>query len=154
VKQRWLPVGVLGGVLFATNVLARWLVKLFTSHDDARTTDIGVVALVAVAVVMAAAAYRWALRYPTPRVVGDLAVGALAGCLLSLLVAPLLVGTLPLKDGVDFFIGQVWRYLALAAGGTVFGLLVVMALGRDYKSQSWKRYADRVGARPKRVVRR
>ena len=153
-KQRWLPVGVLAGVLFVTNVLARWVVRLFAAHDDKVTTRIGLVALVTVAVVMAAAAYWWAREHPMPRVIGDLAVGAVGGCLLSLLVAPFLVGTTPLKDGADFFIGQTWRYLALALGGTVFGLLVVMALGKDHKSQSWKRYAERIGAKPKRVVRR
>jgi hypothetical protein len=154
VKQRWLPVGILAGVLFATNVLARWVVKLFAGHDDKFTTRIGLVALITVAVVMAGAAYWWAREHPMPRVAADLAVGALGGCLLSLLVAPFLVGTTPLNDGVDFFIGQIWRYLALAIGGTVFGLLVVMALGRDHRSQSLKRYAERFGAKPKRVVRR
>jgi MFS family permease len=154
VKQRWLPVGVLGGVLFATNVLARWAVKLLTSDDEAKATQIGLVSLVVVAVVMAVAAYWWAREHPMLRVAGDLAVGAVLGCLLSLLIAPLLVGTTPVRDGVDFFIGQIWRYLALAAGGTVFGLLIVMALGQDHKSQSWKRHTERFGAKPKRVVRR
>jgi hypothetical protein len=154
VKQRWLPVGVLAGALFVTNVLARWAVKLFTSHSDKNTTRIGLVALITIAVVMAAGAYWWARRHPIPRVIGDLALGALGGCVLSLVVAPFLVGTTPVKDGADFFIGQIWRYLALAAGGTLFGLLVVMTLGQDYKSQSWKRYAERIGAKPKRVVRR
>jgi hypothetical protein len=107
-----------------------------------------------VAVVMAVAAYWWARRHPMPRVVADLAVAAVAGCLLSVLLGPLLAGTAPLRDGVDFFVGQVWHYLAVAAGGAVFGLLVVMALGLDHKSQSWKRYAEQIKAKPKRVVRR
>jgi hypothetical protein len=154
VKQRWLPVGILAGALFVANVVARWLVKLFTSHDDGKTTAIGLAALILVAVVMAAAAFRWARLHPTPRVLGDLAVGALAGCLLSVLVAPLLVGTTPLRDGADFFINQILYFLAMAAGGTVFGLLVVMALGQDYKSQAWKRYAEQIRSKPRRVVRR
>jgi hypothetical protein len=154
VRQRWLPVGVLVGVLFATNVIARWVVKIFAAHDDRNTTRIGLVALITIAVVMAVAAFWWARRHPMPRVLGDLALGVVGGCFLSLVVAPFLVGTTPLKDGADFFIGQIWRYLALAAGGIVFGLLVVMALGQDYKSQSWKRYAERIGSKPRRVVRR
>jgi len=36
----------------------------------------------------------------------------------------------------------------------VFGLLLVMALGLDHKSQSWKRYAEQMQAKPRRVVRR
>jgi hypothetical protein len=154
VKQRWLPVGVLAGALFATNVIARWVVRLFAGHDDRFTTRIGVAALVTVAVVMAAAAFWWARPHPMPRTVGDLGVGAVVGCLLSVLLSPLLVGTTPLRDGVDFFINQIVFFLALAAGGSVFGLLVVMALGQDYKSQSWKRYAEQLRSKPRRVVRR
>jgi MFS family permease len=154
VKQRWRPVGVLAGALFATNVIARWVVRLFAGHDDRFTTRIGVAALVTVAVVMAAAAFWWARLHPMPRAAGDLGLGAVVGCLLSVLLSPLLVGTTPFRDGVDFFINQIVFFLALAAGGSVFGLLVVMALGQDYKSQSWKRYAEQLRAKPRRVVRR
>jgi hypothetical protein len=153
VKERWLPVGILGGALFATNVIARWVVKL-TGSDDRFTTRIGVVALITVAVVMAGAAFWWARRYPMSRVIGNLGPAALAACLLSVLVGPLLVGTTPFKDGVDFFINQILYFLALTVGGAVFGVLVVMALGQDYKSQSWKRYAEQLRSKPRRVVRR
>jgi hypothetical protein len=149
-----LPVGVLAGALFATNVIARWVVRLFAGHDDRFTTRIGVVALVTVAVVMAAAAFWRARLRPMARTVGDLGLGAVAGCLLSVLLGPLLVGTTPFRDGVDFFINQIVYFLAIAAGGAGFGLLVVMALGQDYKSQSWKRYADQLRSKPRRVVRR
>ncbi|MGC9668819.1 hypothetical protein ACNTMW_19955 [Planosporangium sp. 12N6] len=153
-KQRWLPVGVLGGALLAANVIARWVVRLFGSNNDGFTTRIGMVALATVAVVMAVAAFWWARRQPMARVLGDLALGALVGCLLSVLVGPLLVGTTPLRDGVDFFINQILYFLGIAAAGTVFGLLVVMALGRDHKAQSWKRYEEQLRSRPRRVVRR
>ena len=145
---------MIAGVLFVTNVIARWVVRLFAADNDRRTTEIGLVSLAVVAVVMAVAAYWWARRHPMPRVVADLAVAAVAGCLLSVLLGPLLAGTAPLRDGVDFFVAQVWHYLAVAAGGAVFGLLVVMALGLDHKSQSWNRYADQMKAKPRRVVRR
>jgi hypothetical protein len=154
VRQRWLPVGILCGVLFATNVLARWAVKLFAGNDDKDTTRIGVVSLVLVAVIMAVAAYLWGRRYPAPRVAGDLALAALLGGLTSVLLGPLLAGTDPLRDGVDFFVTQLWYFGLLAIGGAVFGTLVVMALGQDYKSQSWKRYAEQARARPRRTVRR
>jgi hypothetical protein len=154
VKKRWLPVGVLAGALFAANVIARWVVKLFAKGNDAGTTRIGVLAMVTIAVVMAVAAFRWARLHPMPRAVADLAVGALAGCVLTVLLAPLLVGVTPFHDGVDFFINQIWYFLGLAIGGALFGLLIVMAVGQDYKSQAWKRYADQLRAKPKRAVRR
>lgn len=153
-KQRWLPVGILGGVLFVENVIARWVVKLFAGDNDKETTNIGLVSLILVAVIMAVAAYYWARRHPMPRTVGDLALGAVLGCLLSVVLGPLLAGSTPMTEGVDFFVGQIWHYLLLAAGGAGFGLLVVVALGHDYKSQSWKRYAEQVKAKPRRVVRR
>jgi hypothetical protein len=137
-----------------TNVIARWVVRLFAGHDDKRTTEIGLVSLGVVAVVLAVAAYWLARRHPMPRVVADLATAGVAGCLLSVLLGPPLSGTAPLRDGFDFFVGQVWHYLLLAAGGAVFGLLIVMALGLDHKSQSWKRYAEQMRSKPRRVVRR
>jgi hypothetical protein len=149
-----LPVGVLTGALFATNVIARWVVRLFGATDEGFTTRIGLVALITVAVVMAVAAFWWARPHPLPRVVRDLALGAVAGCLLSVLIGPLLVGTTPLRDGVDFFINQILYYLATAVAGATFGMLLVTALGRDYKSRSWKRYSDQLRAKPRRAVRR
>jgi MFS family permease len=149
-----LPVGVLAGALFATNVIARWVVLLFAGHDDKFTTRIGVAALVTVAAVTAVAAFWWARPHPMSRVARHIALGTAAGCLLSVLLSPLLVGTTPFQDGVDFFINQIVYFLAVAVGGAVFGVLVVMALGQDYKSQSWKRYTEQLRAKPRRVVRR
>ncbi|NJC69545.1 hypothetical protein HC031_07390 [Planosporangium thailandense] len=137
-----------------TNVIARWTARLFAGHDDRFTTRIGLGALVVVAVVMAVAAFWWARPHPMSRVAGDLALGALAGCVLSVLVGPLLAGSTPVRDGVDFFINQIVFFLAVAIAGAVLGFLVVTALGQDYKSQSWKRYAEQLRARPRRVVRR
>ncbi len=34
------------------------------------------------------------------------------------------------------------------------GLLAVMTVGKDYKSQAWKRYAEQAQAKPRRVVER
>jgi hypothetical protein len=149
-----LPVGILAGALFTTNVIARWVVRLFGGNNDGFTARIGLVALITVAVVMAVAAFWWARPHPLPRVVGDLALGAVGGCLLSVLISPLLVGTTPLRDGADFFINQILYYLATAVAGATFGMLVVTALGKDYKSRSWQRYHEQLRAKPRRVVRR
>jgi hypothetical protein len=149
-----LPVGILVGALFVTNVVARWVVRLFGANDDGFATRIGFVALITVGVVMAVAAFWWARPHPLRRVVADLALGAIGGCLLSVLISPLLVGTTPLRDGVDFFINQILYYLATAIAGATFGMLVVIALGKDHKSRSWQRYSEQLKARPRRAVRR
>ncbi len=153
-KERWLPVGVLAGVLFAVNVVARFIAWLAASHSESKQTTIGLIAAGAIGAVMIVAGYLWARRVPTPRVVGELSLAILAGCLFSVIVGPFAGGSAPFKEGGTFFYSEVWHYLALAAGGAVFGVLVAMTLGQDLKSQSWKRYAETQRSRPRRVVRR
>jgi hypothetical protein len=154
VKERWLPVGLLAAGLFATNLIARVIVRLTASKSATNQTRIGLIAMIAVAVVMIGAAYWWARRHPMPRVFADLATAIGVACVLSVLIGPFAGGSRPFKEGSAFFVAEVWHYLAIAAGGAVFGLLVVMALGQDWKSQAWKRYTENVKAKPRRVVRR
>ncbi len=153
-RERWVPVGLLAAGLFATNLIARVIVRLTAADNEPNQTRIGLVAMIAVAVVMIGAAYWWARRHTMPRVLADLAVAIGVACLLSVLIGPFAGGSRPFKEGSAFFIAEIWHYLAIAAGGAVFGLLVVMALGQDRKSQAWKRYAENARAKPRRVVRR
>jgi hypothetical protein len=153
VRQRWLPVGLLAAGLFATNVVARVVVRL-VAHTEKSQTRIGLIAMIAVAVVMVGAAFWWARRHPIPRVLADLAVAVGVGCLLSVLIGPFAGGSAPLKEGVGFFVAQIVEYVVISAGGVLFGLLLVMAFGRDWKSQQWKRYAETVKSKPRRVARR
>jgi hypothetical protein len=149
-----LPVGLLAAGLFATNLIARVVVRLTASKSATSQTRIGFIAIIAVSVVMIGAAYWWARRNAMPRVLADLAVAISVACLLSVLIGPFAAGSRPLKEGSSLFIAEIWHYLVLAAGGAVFGLLVVMALGQDWKSQAWKRYAETVKAKPRKVVKR
>jgi drug/metabolite transporter (DMT)-like permease len=153
-KQRWLPVGILAGVLFAVNVAGRGAAKVWSDGKDDREINLGLVALVVIGVVMLAAAVRWVQRYPTPRVWGDFAVAVGAACLLSVLIGPFVVGDRPFAEGAGLFFRQIWWYLGVAAAGALFGSLIMMTLGRDWKSQAWKRYAEQARARPRRVARR
>jgi hypothetical protein len=154
VKERWLPVAALAGGLFVTNAVARLIVRFTASKSAAHQTWIGLIAVLAVAVVMIGVAFWWARRHPMPRVGADLSVAVLVACVLSVLVGPYLGGSAPFKEGFGFLFSEVWHYLAISAGGAVFGLLMVMAFGLDYRSQSWKRYAETVRAKPRRAVRR
>lgn len=152
-RQRWQPVAVLGLALFVINAIARFIVWQ-ASPGEASQTLIGLVAIGAVAAVMVGAGYRWAVRYEMPRVVGELAAAALLGCLLSILVGPFAGGSAPGREGAAFVVAEIWHYLLAAAVGGALGVLVAMALGRDRKSQAWKRYVQASRGRPRRSVRR
>ena len=40
------------------------------------------------------------------------------------------------------FFAQIWLYLLATGAGLLIGYLVLTALGRDYRSQQLKRYAE------------
>jgi hypothetical protein len=153
-RDRWLPVGVLAGALFAINAIARFVVWLVASKSEAKQTLVGLIAVFAVAAAMIVAAYWWARRRPMPVAIGELSLALAIGCLLSVLVGPFAGGSAPFREGSAFFVAEIWHYLLIGAAGGVFGLLVVTALGRDYKSEALKRYARAALAKPRRVVRR
>jgi hypothetical protein len=153
-RKRWLPVGVLAGVLLGVNILARFIVWLVAKHSESRQTAIGLIAAGAIGVVMIGAGYLWARRVYMPRIVGELSLAILAGCVFSVIIGPFAGGSAPFKEGGTFFWSEIWHYLALAGGGAAFGVLIAMTLGHDLKSQSWKRYAEAQRSRPRRVVRR
>jgi Na+/melibiose symporter-like transporter len=153
-KERWLPVGILAGALFVVNVIARLVVRFAAGSNDDKQVTIGLWALVAIGVVLIPVAYFWARRWPLPRVLGDLFVAIVAACLLSVLIGPLVSGVAPFSQGVGLVFRQFFYFAAMSAGGVLLGLLAVMTVGQDYKSQAWKRYAERVQAKPRKVVRR
>ncbi len=153
-RDRWQPVGIVAGVLFAINAVIRFIVWQVAPKSDNKQIAFGFVGLGLVALVMAVAGYRWGRRYPMARVGPDLAVMVSVACLLTVLVGPFAGGTAPFKEGAGMFFAEIWHYLAFAGGGAILGLLVLMALGRDYRAQALKRYAETRMAKPRRVVRR
>jgi hypothetical protein len=153
-KDRWLPVGLVAGALFLINAIARFIVWRVAPKSDTTQITVGQIVFGLLGVVMIGAAVRWGRRYPMPRVWGDLAVIILASCLLSVLIGPFAGGSHPFKEGSSLFFAEVWRYVAYAAGGAALGVLVLMALGLDYRSRALKRYTELKAAKPRRVVRR
>ncbi|OLB64692.1 MAG: hypothetical protein AUI10_10025 [Actinobacteria bacterium 13_2_20CM_2_72_6] len=153
-KDRWLPVGVLAGVLFAINAVTRFIVWQVAPKNDTKQIGLGLIGLGLVALLMAAAGYRWGRRYPMARVGPDLSVAVAVACALTVLVGPFAGGTVPFKEGAGLFFAEIWHYLAFAGGGAILGLLVLMALGRDYRAQALKRYAQSRMSKPRKVVRR
>lgn len=155
-KERWLRAGILTLVLFAVNALARLVVWQVAPHNTKKQTAIGLIAAGVIGVVMIAAGYLWARRVHMARVVGELAVAILVGCAFSVLLGPYAGGSAPFKEGGDFLYSEVWHYLALAAAGAAFGVVVAITLGQDQKSRAWKRFeqAQRVRRMGRRAAMR
>jgi len=152
--KRWVPVAVLAGVLFGVNVVGRIAAKIWADKDDDKQITIGLVALAVIGVIVLVAAERWTRRFPMARVWGEIGTAVLAACAASVLIGPLLVGDAPFAEGAGLFFRQIWWYLGVSLGAGAFGVLAVMTLGKDWKSQAWKRYAEQANTRPRRVVRR
>jgi hypothetical protein len=88
------------------------------------------------------------------RVNPDLSAAVAVACALTVLVGPFFGGKVPFEEGAGLFFAEVWHYLAFAGGGAILGLLVLMALGRDYRAEALKRYTKARQAKPRKVVRR
>jgi peptidoglycan/LPS O-acetylase OafA/YrhL len=153
-NERWRPAGILAAGLFVVNLIARLVVRFGAGKDDDKQITIGLWALVAVGAVLIPVAYWWAKRYPMPRAIGDISLAVAVACVLAVVVGPLVSGTHPFNGGAALTFQQFFYFVAVSAGGTLLGVLAVMVAGQDYKSQSWKRYAERIQAKPRRVVRR
>ena len=153
-KDRWLPVGVLAGVLFLINVVARLLIR-FGFDEDVETSDrLSLAMFVVIGLILATVAFVSARRHPVARWGGDVAVAVLVAMALTIIVGPFISGSYPFANGPGEFFSQILFYAAFAAGGTLVGFLLLTALGLDYRSQSLKRYAETKLAKPRRVVRR
>ncbi|MEV4136871.1 hypothetical protein AB0J72_32440 [Dactylosporangium sp. NPDC049742] len=153
-KERWLPVGLIAGALFLVNVVARLVVRFAAGNDDDKQVTIGLWALFAVGAVMIPVAFWYGRRHPMLRLVADLGIAVVAACVLAVLVGPFVSGATPFGDGVGLVFRQFFYFVGLSAIGAVLGVLALMTLGWDYRSQSWKRYIDRAGTKPRRIVRR
>jgi hypothetical protein len=153
-RERWLPVGVLAGLLFAVNVIARLVIRFGFDGDTAATDRVSLGMFLVIGAVLAGVAFSWGRRHPVARWGGDVAVAVLVAMALTIFVGPFLSGDLPFTDGAGAFFAQIGLYALTAGAGTLLGYLVLTALGRDHRSQALKRYAERRQAKPRGVVRR
>lgn len=153
-KERWLPVGLVAGGLFLVNLVARLVVRFAAGGDDDKQITIGLWALFAVGAVMIPVAFWYGRLHPVIRVIGDLGLAVVVACVLAVLIGPFVSGVGPFSNGVGLVFRQFFYFVGLSAIGAVLGMLVLMTMGLDYRSQSWKRYIERTNTKPRRVVRR
>jgi hypothetical protein len=152
-RARWLPVGLVALGIFAINVAARVGTRQFEIVDPDDQVLLGLIGMIAVAVLLVAVTARWAVRHPLGRVVADLGLAVVVGSALSLVFGPFAAGSRPFVEGLGAFVGQVVMFLGIAAVGLLLGFLIVVALGKDWKSRGLRNYELNYQRRPRRPVR-
>ncbi|MFE9189550.1 hypothetical protein ACFYL6_08080 [Micromonospora sp. NPDC007208] len=152
--KRWRDLGVLVAALFAVNVVARLITRFGFDGDDTAADRVSLAMFTVIGLILAVVAFRWGRRRPLAGWAADMALVVPVAMLLTVLVGPLLVGHNPFTGGAATFFAQIWLYLLATGAGLLIGYLVLTALGRDYRSQQLKRYAEVKAAKPRRVVRR
>jgi len=151
--------------IFVINGLTRLVSRLgrpdetaTSAYETVDKTDWTVIALVGVGGVIALVgifAAVWSITQPFSRVFFDLAAASLIGALLSLLVGPFIGGTGVFDDQLEGFVLQFLQFLLFCGIGIFLGHVVMIALGKDWKSRGLKEYALRHGGarKPHRVGR-
>ncbi|MCW3841394.1 hypothetical protein ONA70_14935 [Micromonospora yasonensis] len=153
-RERWRAIGVLAAALFLVNVVARLVIRFGFPDDDAAADRVSWLMFVAIGLILAVLAFRWGGDRPVGRWTADLTGAVAVALALTVFVGPLLVGKSPFDGGAGLFFAQIWLYLAATVAGVLVGFLTLTALGRDYRSQQLKRYAELKAAKPRKVVRR
>ena len=154
-QLRWFPIAALAVGLFAINVVTRLVIRLWCNGDTGAQSKPSIVMFGLIGLTLAIWTFRAAQRRsPLDWLVPDLALGALGGLLLTVLVGPFVSGNQPFDDGAGDFFSQVWLYAGFTIVGTLIGYWVATVMGRDYRSRSLKAFAERTKAKPRKVVRR
>ncbi|BCB79873.1 hypothetical protein GCM10022251_09330 [Phytohabitans flavus] len=153
-RDRWLRIGVLAGVLFAVNVVARVVARVGFDEDGEAQDRVSLGMFVVIGLILAVMAFLWGRRHPAGRWIADIGAAAIIAVLLTIFVGPFVSGDTPFEGGAGDFFAQIWLYGAFAIGGSLVGFLILVALGLDYRSVGLKRYAEAKMAKPRRVVRR
>ncbi|MET7947256.1 hypothetical protein [Micromonospora sp. NPDC005324] len=152
--KRWRDIGVLVAALFAVNVVARLITRFGFDDDEAAADRVSLAMFAVIGLILAVAAFRWGRRRPLAGWAADMALVVPVAMLLTVLVGPLLVGQNPFDGDAAAFLLRIGFYLLATGAGLLIGYLLLTALGRDYRSQQLKRYAEVKAAKPRRAVRR
>jgi hypothetical protein len=153
-QQRWFLIAVLAVGLFAINVVSRVVIRLFFNGSDTAENRTSIIMFAVIGAALAVVTFIRAQHVRPSQWLPELAAGAIAGMLLTILVGPFISGDAPFSGGAGNFFSQVWLYDGFAIIGTLLGYWIATALGRDYRTKSLKAFAEARKARPRRVVGR
>jgi lipoprotein signal peptidase len=153
-RQRWLPFLAIAIGLFAINVATRLIVRWGFNGNETAESRASLIMFALVGAVLAGVAFARSRNVPPSTWLPELAVTAIIGLLLTILVGPFVSGDLPFSGGAGNFFSQVWLYAGFAIVGTLLGYWIATAMGVDYKSRSLQAFARAKLAKPRRVVRR
>jgi hypothetical protein len=140
--------------VFAIAVAGRLVIRIGSIDDVDTQSNLTWATYGVSGLVLAVLAIWWGRIRPIGVVIADLAGGAVAGLVLNLFVGPFVSGTTPSEVGAGDTFEAAWQFAGLAGGGALIGLLLLIMVGKDYKSQSLKRYAEARLTKPHRPVRR
>ncbi|GAA3350424.1 hypothetical protein GCM10020358_76290 [Amorphoplanes nipponensis] len=147
-------IALLAAALFAINVIARVVSRIWFNDDDTAQNRVSLVMFAVIGIVLAVVTFVRAQRVPPSSWLPDLAAAAIGGMLLTILVGPFVSGDSPFAAGAGNFFSQVWLYGGFAIVGTLLGYWIATMLGRDYRSKSLAAFAKAKLTKPRRVVRR
>lgn len=153
-RQRWLRIGILAGVLLVVAFGGRLIIRIWHEGNVDAEEQISLIALGLVALAMMVAAIWWGRLRPLGVVVADLAGAAVPVCALNVFVGPFVTGTTPAQIGAGDSFNAAWLFAAFAGGGVLIGMLLLITAGKDYKSRSLKAFAESRLTKPRRAVRR
>jgi hypothetical protein len=151
--NRWVRVGLLALGILLVNMASRFITWKFKIVDESQLTKLDAVLIGLLAVLVMAATAWWAVRYPFPRVFGDVGLAVLLGVLLCLTIAPVAGGQHPFTEALGTLVAEFVLFIGIIA---IFGFLAflgVVTLGKDWKSRGLRRYQQNYNKRPHRTVR-
>ncbi len=146
-RRRWLQIGLLALAIFLVNAVAHFVSWKAHINSDEGQTRLSTIGIVVIGLIVMAMSARYSIRYPFPRVVGDIGAAVLIGTLLLVLFGPYFGGTTPFADGVEFFIYEILLFVGVGALAIILGFVGAVAFGKDWKSRGLRRYEEHYSRR-------
>ena len=151
--NRWVRVGLLALGILLVNAASRFITWKFHIVGESSLTKLDAVLIGLLAILVMGATAWWAVRYPFPRVFGDVGIAVLVGVLLCLTVAPVAGGQHPFADSLGTLVAEFVFFVGIIAIFAFLAFLGLVTLGKDWKSRGLRKYQQNYLKRPHRTVR-